>query len=157
MNGTWRTSVSHTNKVSISQHPPFVTGCYFVYIIMHVPPQPVPGLASQNGLLEILTPPYYERHLARISYKRSFNFSTPPFVTSCYFVYIIMRVPPQPVPGLASKGVVLLDNSAILWTAQRTGVSHTNKSFSFSTPSICYELLLCVHHYACTHLSLYQV
>jgi hypothetical protein len=97
----WR--ISYKRSFSFSA-PPFVTSCYFVCIIMHVPPQPVPSLASSIVLLEILTPPYYERHsaLAYLATNKVSISQHPPFVTAV--TDIIMHVPPQPVPRIiASK------------------------------------------------------
>jgi hypothetical protein len=92
-------SVSHTNKVSISQHPPFVTSCYFVYIIMHVPPQPVWSLwRLKHSVTWDIDSAYYERHSAYHRYKQVFSFLNTSICYELYFVYIIMHVPPQPVP-----------------------------------------------------------
>jgi hypothetical protein len=99
MNGHSALAYLIQTKVSISQHPPFVTSCYFVYIIMHVPPQPVPRLSvSSIVLLEILTPPY-ERHGA-LAYliQTKFQFlNTLHLLRAVTFMCIIMHVPPQPV------------------------------------------------------------
>jgi hypothetical protein len=73
-----------------------------VYII--VPPQPVLRFERlKYSITEILTPPYYERHSAlayliqtKVSISQHLS-----FVTSCYFVYIIMHVPLSLYQGLS--------------------------------------------------------
>jgi hypothetical protein len=100
---------------------------------------------------EILTPPYYERHLAHsISYKRKFLFSTPPFVTSCYLCTSLCMYHLS-LSGLASS-IVLLEILTPPYYERHLAhwrISYKRK-FQFLNTSICYELLLCVHHYACT-------
>jgi hypothetical protein len=86
-----------------------------------------------------------------VSYNESFNFSTLHLlraVTLCtslcmyhLSLYQVWRL----------KYSITWDiDSAILWTALSALAYLIKQKFQFLNTSICYELLLCVHHYACT-------
>jgi hypothetical protein len=76
-----------------------------LYIIMHVPPQPVLKFERLKNivLLEILTPPYYERHLAHsVSHtKQSFNFLNTLHLLRAVTLCTSLCMYHQPVPGLS--------------------------------------------------------
>jgi hypothetical protein len=131
---------SLANKVSISQHPPFVTGCYFVHYYACTTSACTPIYSvSSIVLLEILTPPYYEGRTG-VSHKTTFHFLNTSILFCMSFVYIIMHVPPQPVPGLASK-VWLWGDIDSIYMNGTSALAYHKQSFSFlDTLHLC-ELL----------------
>jgi hypothetical protein len=133
---------------------------------MHVPPQPVPSLSvSSIYYFEILTPPYYGRSIGDWAYliQTSFFFSTPPFVTSCYFVYIIMHVPPQPVPSYSAQASILLEifrhimnvYCSALSVSLQTKVSILNTSLVIELLLLCTSL--CIPHPAFAKYSIWDI
>jgi hypothetical protein len=147
MDGT-STSVSHTNEFNFSQHPPFVTSCYFVYI-MHVPTSACLKFGvSSIVLLEILTPPYYERHQrTSVSHTNEVSFlNTLHLLRGCYFVVHHYACTTSACLRFSVSSIVLLDIDSILWTALSALAYLMQTKFQFLNTSICYELLLCVHH-----------
>jgi hypothetical protein len=77
---------------------------------------------------------------------RKFLFLTPPFVTSCYCTSLCMY---HLILSRLVQSIVLLEILTRHIMNGTLALAYLIQTVNFST-SICYELLLCVHHYACT-------
>jgi hypothetical protein len=125
-----------------------------VYIIMHVPPQPVSSFSvSSIVLLEILIRHIMNGTLAHcVSHTNESFLSTPSIcyeLLLCVHHYACTTSACTKFERLSIYYFEILTPPYYGRSIGALSVSYTNE-FLFLNTSICYELLLCVHHYACT-------